>query len=35
MLTEDNEPYAVGELREEVNDRTYGLIHVREADVNH
>ena len=26
MLTEDNERYAVGELRAEVNDRTYGLI---------
>lgn len=35
MLTEDNERHTIGELRAEVSDRTYGLVHAREADIHH
>ena len=35
MLTKDNERHTIGKLKGEVNDRTYGLVHVREADIHH
>lgn len=35
MLTEDNERHTIGELRAEVSDRTYGLVHAREANIHH